>query len=158
MAVNYTPDFRTPFQLPDGKILYAAFFRELPNCIAQGDSPGEALQALRELLPIVLDQMRATGQAIPEPLPPASTGARTETAGRGQIMHGVHTFAAAGQSTTPALYQAGAVYEPFGMDFADLLANLRNPTRIWATTSTGGPTLAFSQPRTLPRGDNQPCC
>ena len=69
---NYTEDFKDPVRLPDGRTLYAAYFREIPTCVGQGESPNEALQSLRGMLPMVLDQLRATGQSVPEPLPIAT--------------------------------------------------------------------------------------
>lgn len=69
---QYEPRLAEPFALPDGRRLYAAFVRELPGVVGQGDSPQEALDSLRELVAMSVEQRRQSGQAVPEPLPRAS--------------------------------------------------------------------------------------
>lgn len=99
---NYTPDFKPPHTLADGRQLHAAYYRELPLCIAQGATPGEALNALREMIPMVIAQMQASGQPIPEPLPPptmrsvepAGQPAKTETGAQGIVRLLSQTFPA----------------------------------------------------------------
>lgn len=42
----------------------------LPGCYSQGESVGESLANIKEAIELVLEDLRATGQPIPDPAAP----------------------------------------------------------------------------------------
>ncbi len=50
-----------------GPISYGAFVPDLPGCIAAGDTEAEARELIQEAIQLHLDDLRASGQPIPEP-------------------------------------------------------------------------------------------
>jgi predicted RNase H-like HicB family nuclease len=118
---SYTPDFKPPHTMPDGRVLHAAFYRELPLVIAQGETPGDALNALRELIPLVIAQMQASNQPIPDPLPPptmrsvtpANQPAKTETGASSVAQMVSQTFPAGNASVSSSRPPATPAEERF---------------------------------------------
>ena len=46
---------------------FGAYVPDLPGCVAVGDTRAEVEQLIREAIALHVADMRATGQAIPEP-------------------------------------------------------------------------------------------
>lgn len=53
--------------LEKGEHGYSAFVPDLPGCIAVGESKEEALTLIREAIEFHLEDLKDTGQRIPEP-------------------------------------------------------------------------------------------
>lgn len=71
---------------PMGVAQYAAFFLDMPGCIAQGASDTAAIDALEEIRPAYLKKMAELGVPIPEPtaqpnVSPRGIGIYDETTG-----------------------------------------------------------------------------
>lgn len=52
-------------QADDGS--YSAYVPDLPGCVSCGDTPGQALDAIREAITGHLATMREFGEAVPKP-------------------------------------------------------------------------------------------
>jgi len=50
-----------------GPASYGAFVPDLPGCIAAGETEAEALELIQEAIQLHLDDLRESGQPIPEP-------------------------------------------------------------------------------------------
>jgi predicted RNase H-like HicB family nuclease len=50
-----------------GPTSYGAFVPDLPGCIGAGDTEAEALELIQEAIQLHLDDLRESGQPIPEP-------------------------------------------------------------------------------------------
>ncbi len=46
---------------------YGAYVPDLPGCVAAGETLAEARQLIGEAIPLHLEMMRQSGQAVPEP-------------------------------------------------------------------------------------------
>ncbi|MDZ4718112.1 MAG: type II toxin-antitoxin system HicB family antitoxin [Roseiflexaceae bacterium] len=51
-----------------GDTSYGAYVPDLPGCVAVGETPEEARSLIEEAILLHLESLRATGEAIPEPL------------------------------------------------------------------------------------------
>lgn len=50
-----------------GPTSYGAFVPDLPGCIAVGETEAETLELIQEAIQLHLDDLRSSGQPIPEP-------------------------------------------------------------------------------------------
>lgn len=57
----------TTVRRPDGGAWVAAQVAELPGCIAEGSSDGDAIATLGRIFPDYIDSLRADGVPVPEP-------------------------------------------------------------------------------------------
>lgn len=46
---------------------YGAYVPDLPGCVAAGETLEEARQLIREAIPLHIDLMKRSGEAVPEP-------------------------------------------------------------------------------------------
>ena len=46
---------------------YSAFVPDLPGCIATGETPEQTHENMREAVEIYLDELKASGEPVPEP-------------------------------------------------------------------------------------------
>jgi predicted RNase H-like HicB family nuclease len=51
----------------DGQQCYVAYHPEIPNCMSQGETPGEAQANLQEATEMCLEHLASNGLPIPEP-------------------------------------------------------------------------------------------
>src|SRR5438067_9007305 len=56
----------------EGEPCYVVRYPDLPGCMAQGDTPEEALQSLIELREPYIESMRRRGLPVPDPQKPAN--------------------------------------------------------------------------------------
>jgi len=81
LTLNEALQCKYPFGLttekqPNGVAQYAAFFLDMPGCIAQGVSDEAAIEALEEIRPAYLKNMAELGLPIPEPTPQPNVAPR----------------------------------------------------------------------------------
>ena len=70
----------TPDETTDGEPLWVMENPEVPGCIAQGGSPEEALENLKDARTEYILSLLDDGESVPEPAPQATiTGARAHT-------------------------------------------------------------------------------
>jgi len=60
---------------PDGEWVRRAAYPELPNCVAEAESPIDAIEQLDEVRRSRIAEMMQRGESIPVPRPPLSSGA-----------------------------------------------------------------------------------
>lgn len=90
---------------PDGLDIWAACFEEIPGCIGQGNTSGEAEAMLHRILPEYLNRLRKHGQPIPSPHHSGgiqSTGAILQETG--SLTHGSVTRNTGNHQTTARVY------------------------------------------------------
>src|SRR5882672_4161147 len=69
---RYHYRFHKPVIGAEGRQVHYVELVELPNCSAQGDSPGDAFQRLWQAVPDYLNQLHRLRLPIPDPNPPGN--------------------------------------------------------------------------------------
>ena len=51
-----------------GATSFGAFVPDLPGCVAVGETESEAMELIQEAIQLHIEDLRASGQVIPEPV------------------------------------------------------------------------------------------